>query len=153
MSIWLTLHLIGILISIGNIITAAFWKIRADLTNNPVEIHSAAKNVMLADYVFTLPGIVLIVISGGAMAAQAGLSVSGLNWLTFSLILFAITGIIWATILIPLQFKMIKCSAQSVKTGIISIEYRNASRSWAIFGIVATLLPIVILYLMVTKGF
>ncbi|WP_433945520.1 DUF2269 family protein [Paenibacillus sp. SN-8-1] len=153
MNIWLTLHLIGILISIGNIITAAFWKVRADLTKQPVVIHYAVKNVMLADYVFTLPGIVLIIISGSMMAAQAGMSLSGLNWLTLSLILFAITGIIWAVILIPLQRGMIKYSEQSISTGSISNEYRNASRSWAIYGLIATLLPIVILYLMVAKGF
>lgn len=153
MNIWLILHLIGFLISIGNIITAAFWKIRADLTKNPVVIHNAAQNVMLADYVFTLPGIVLIVVSGSVMAAQAGLSLAGLNWLTLSLILFAVTGIIWAAVLIPLQRRMIKFSEESIHTGTISDAYRNASRSWAIYGIVATLLPIVILYLMVTKGF
>lgn len=153
MNIWLILHLIGFLISIGNIITAAFWKIRADLTKNPVVIHNAAQNVMLADYVFTLPGIVLIVVSGSVMAAQAGLSLAGLNWLTLSLILFAVTGIIWAAILIPLQRRMMKFSEQSIHTGTISDAYRHASRSWAIYGIVATLLPIVILYLMVTKGF
>jgi len=153
MNIWLTLHLIGFLISIGNIVTAAFWKVRADLTKNPVVMHSAAKNVMLADYAFTLPGIVLIVISGSVMAGQAGMSLSGLNWLTLSLILFAITGIIWVALLIPLQRKMIKSIEQSIHTGIISSAYRNASRSWAIYGTVATLLPIVILYLMVSKGF
>lgn len=54
MNIWLTLHLIGVVLFVGNIVTAAFWKVRADLSKNPVVIHSTVKNVMLADYVFTL---------------------------------------------------------------------------------------------------
>ena len=40
----------------GNIITAAFWKIRADLKGDPAEVHNTVKNVLLADMVFTLPG-------------------------------------------------------------------------------------------------
>lgn len=112
MNLWLTLHLIGVVIFVGNIITAAFWKVRADLTKNSVEIHSAVKNVMLADYIFTIPGLVLIIVSGSIMAARAGMPMSGFNWLMLSLILLAVTGIIWAVILIPLQLKMIRYSAQ-----------------------------------------
>lgn len=153
LSLWLTLHLMGVVLSVGNIITAAYWKLRADMTKNPVEIHSAVKNVMLADYIFTIPGLALIIVSGSMMAVRAGMPMSGLNWLMLSLILLAITGIIWALILIPLQFKMIRYSAQCIESGVISKEYQDASRLWAIFGIPATLLPLVILYLMVTKGF
>ncbi|WP_316568887.1 DUF2269 domain-containing protein [Neobacillus sp. YIM B06451] len=153
MSLWLTLHLIGVVLFVGNIITAAFWKIRADLKKNPVEIHSAVKNVMLADYIFTIPGLVLIIVSGSIMAARAGMPMSGFNWLMLSLILFAITGIIWAVILIPMQLKMIRYSADSIESGTISKDYQDSSRWWAVFGIAATLLPLVILYLMVMKGF
>lgn len=153
MSIWLVLHLIGVLLMVGNIVTAAFWKIRADLTGNPVVIYPAAKNVMLADYVFTIPGLVLIVISGAVMAEGIGVSWMGLNWLTLSLLLFAITGAIWLAVLLPLQRQMIRISAACVESGAVSTEYRIASRRWAVYGVAATLLPVVILYLMVMKGF
>lgn len=153
MNLWLTLHLLGVVLFVGNIVTAAFWKVRADLTKNPAAIHHAVQNVMLADYFFTIPGLFLVILSGGMMAARAGVSFSGFNWLVLSLILFALTGIIWAAILIPLQRKMIRSSARCIETGVISQAYRNASRSWAVFGIAATLLPVVILYLMVMKGF
>ncbi|GIP22158.1 DUF2269 family protein [Paenibacillus sp. J22TS3] len=153
MNVWLTLHLIGVLLMAGNIITAAFWKTRADLTGEPLVIHYAAKNVMMADYAFTIPGLVLIIASGSVMAGESGVSLIGINWLTVSLILLAVTGFIWLAILIPLQRKMIRISADCVEKGTISPVYRRASRSWAIYGTAATLLPIVILYLMVMKGF
>ena len=35
MNVWLVVHLIGVVFMVGNIATAAFWKIRADLTGNP----------------------------------------------------------------------------------------------------------------------
>lgn len=153
MNLWLTLHVAGVVLFVGNIITAAFWKVRADLTNNPSEIHSAARNVMLADYVFTFPGLALVIVSGIAMAVSAGLPLMGLNWLTLSLMLFAVTGVIWLGVLIPLQRRMIRISAQCIDSGSISTEYRSVSRSWAVFGTAATLLPVVILYLMVAKSF
>jgi uncharacterized membrane protein len=153
LNIWLTLHLIGVLLAVGNIVTAAFWKVRADTSGNPAVIHYATRNVMLADYVFTIPGLILIVVSGGIMAERAGYPLSGFNWLTLSLVLFAITGIIWGVMLIPLQRKMIRISAECLTAGTVSQEYRDASRAWAIYGTIATLLPIAILYLMVMKGF
>lgn len=153
MNVWLVLHVIGVVLFIGNIVTAAFWKIRADLQKDPVVIHSTVKNVMLADYVFTLPGLVLILISGNAMAVRAGLYTQGMNWLWVSLILFGVAGIVWLAILVPMQRAMIRHSAGSVAKGGITDEYRRASKKWAFFGTVATLLPLVVLYLMIVKGF
>lgn len=147
------LHIVGVVIFLGNIITAAFWKIRADINGTPSFIHQTVKNVMLADIIFTLPGLLIIIVSGILLAMQAGYSISGVNWLTLSLILFALTGIVWLAILIPLQRKMIHSSYQSINTGAISKEYKLDSRNWAIYGITATLLPIVILYVMISKGF
>ncbi|MCR2805866.1 DUF2269 domain-containing protein [Paenibacillus soyae] len=148
---WLWLHLLGVLLAVGNIVTAAFWKVQADRSGQPAVAHAAARNVMLADYAFTIPGLILIVVSGSMMAERAGMSLTGLNWLTLSLVLFAISGIIWGIFLIPLQRRMIRLSAECVAEGRLSQAYRAASRSWAIYGTIATLLPIVILYLMVMQ--
>ena len=150
---WLIVHLLGVVLLVGNIATAAFWKVRADAQREPVVMYYAARNVMIADYCFTLPGIALIVASGIVMAVRADWPMMGLNWLTVSLLLFAITGVVWGAVLIPLQRAMIRHSAAAVASGIIPEAYGRASRLWAIFGIAATLLPIVILYLMVAKSF
>jgi len=152
MTLWLTLHLLGVVLFVGNIITAAFWKVRADLGKHPAVIHSAAQNVMLADWCFTLPGLLLILISGVSMAIQGGLVLAGWNWLSLSLLLFAITGAIWLGLLIPLQRKMIRLSHQAVRESKIPAAYQQVSRQWAIWGTLATLLPLVILYLMIGKG-
>lgn len=153
MTLWLLLHIAGCVLFLGNIITAAFWKVRADLKGDPAEIHNTVKNVMLADLVFTLPGLLLIIISGVVMAVQAGYGMDGISWLMASLILFGITGILWAGFLIPLQKGMIRHSMQSIRDGVISAGYKRASTYWAVGGTIATLLPIVILYFMVSKPF
>jgi len=153
MKVWLLLHLVGVVLFVGNIITAAFWKVRADLQENPVVIHHTVKNVMLADFVFTLPGLILVIISGIAMAVQAEMPLLGLNWLTLSLFLFAVTGVVWLAILLPLQHALIRHSAACIESGSISKAYSQASHLWAVFGIIATLLPVIIFYLMITISF
>lgn len=153
MSILLFIHIGGAFLFVGNIVTAAFWKVRADATRNPAVIHESAKNVMMADYVFTLPGLALLMASGIWMAVRSGSLQSGFNWLVLSLVLFGATGIIWLGVLLPLQRSMIRHSKQVLDTGIISAAYRKASLYWAVFGTVATLLPVVILYLMIAKSF
>lgn len=153
MTFLLFVHVFGAVVFLGNIITAAFWKYRADSGRNPVVIRHTVKNVMLADFLFTLPGILLLIISGNIMAAKSGIPMDGLNWLTLSLILFIITGVLWLAVLIPLQRAMVRHSADCVKSGGVSTAYSRASRRWMIFGNIATLLPVVILYLMVAKFF
>lgn len=153
MTLWLFLHIAGCVLFLGNIITAAFWKVRADLKGDPAEVHNTVKNVMLADLVFTLPGLLLIIISGVVMAVQAGYAMGGMNWLMASMILFGVTGILWAGFLIPLQKGMIRHSMQSIRDGVISAGYKRVSTYWAVCGTIATLLPIVILYFMVSKPF
>lgn len=152
MKILLFLHLFGAVIFLGNIITAAFWKIRADLKGDPAAIHSTVKNVLLCDFIFTLPGLVLMIVSGSLMAIQAGYSMTEFNWLTLSILLFSLTGILWLAVLLPLQRSMIRHSAQALESGVITDAYRRASHYWAVSGTVATLLPIVILYLMIAKN-
>ncbi|MGY4111326.1 DUF2269 family protein [Aeribacillus pallidus] len=105
MEFLLFMHIVGVVLFLGNIIITAFWKMRADQTGNRELIHSAAKNVMLADFVFTIPGLLLIITSGVWMAVRTGYLISGFNWLTLSLILFVLTGVLWAGVLLPLQRK------------------------------------------------
>lgn len=151
MQVYLFLHLLGAVLFVGNIVTAAFWKVAADLRRDPAIVHQAARNVMLADWIFTLPGLALLIITGSLMAERSGIGMGGFNWLTTSLILFGITGAIWLAALIPLQRKMIRLSEQSVRSGSLSEAYRKASKQWAVYGIAATLLPVVVLYLMIAQ--
>ncbi|MFC0329949.1 DUF2269 family protein [Paenibacillus sepulcri] len=153
MKLLLFMHLIGCVLFLGNIITAAFWKVRADVKGDAAMIHQTAKNVMLADYAFTLPGLVLIVVSGIMMAVKSDYAMWGMSWLTASLILFVITGILWAAVLLPLQRGMIRLSAEAVSGGGVSQAYRRMSAYWAVFGTLATLAPVVILFFMISKPF
>jgi hypothetical protein len=48
---------------------------------------------------------------------------------------------------------MIRHSAKAIETGVLSKSYKKASLYWMIFGIAATILPVVVLYMMIYKPY
>jgi len=152
MALLLFLHIAGAVLLVGNIVTAAFWHWLAQRTRSAEIVHFSAKTVMKADLAFTLPGILLIVGSGAAMAERSGYG-GAFDWLTLSLVLFGLTGAIWLAVLLPLQRSMIRRSAEALDTGVIPRAYTRALLNWYVFGTAAVLLPVAVLYLMVAKPF
>lgn len=143
------IHVFSAIIFVGNIITAAFWKLKAEFSGDETHINKTTRNIMVADYVFTLPSIIILLISGISLAIKSNYSLNEINWLTVSLALFTLTGVIWFTLLLPLQRKMIKYSGEEFN----KIDYKKVSRTWDVIGTISLIIPILILYLMVAKPF
>jgi uncharacterized membrane protein len=149
--ILLAVHILAAIIFVGNIITAAFWKVRADRSGNLETIALTTRAVLLADFVFTGPGILVLLGTGIAMVGLTGWDRFQELWLSLSLILLIITAIIWAAVLLPTQRRMARLARQGTASGSLDPAYQRTGKIWAIFGGIATLLPIVILFLMVLK--
>ncbi len=153
MRILIFIHILGAVLFLGNIITAAFWKIVAEYRRDLQGIYNTARNVMVADFVFTLPGIVMLLVTGHILMVRMGLSLTRLSWVSVAYGIFIFSAILWTGILLPSQRKMIRQAKESIATGQLTAGYQRASMIWNVFGTVATLLPIVVLYLMVVKPF
>lgn len=147
----LAIHILAAVIFLGNLITTAFWKVRADRSGNLEYMAITARSVLLADYVFTGPGIAALLVTGILLAGLSGWERFQEPWLGLSLVLLLLTAIIWAGVLIPLQLRMVRLSQQGLAAGNLDPAYTSASRRWSMFGGIATLLPIVILFLMVLR--
>lgn len=87
--------------------------------------------------------------SGFFLAIDGHYPLNEFNWLTLSLALFVITGVIWAFVLIPLQKKIIQYSGDQA----MYENYTRTSRIWDAIGSFAVIIPLIILYLMVMKPF
>ncbi len=151
MKLLLVLHVMGGIFFLGNIITAAFWKLRADAGGDLHQIWRTATNVLIADYVFTLPGIVLLLTTGHMMVANSGYELFSLSWLGISYFLFCLSGLIWLLILLPTQNQMIKHAKNSLDQGKLTNEYKKSSKIWNVFGSLSTILPIIVIVLMLVK--
>ena len=151
LQILLALHILAAVVFVGNIITAAFWKVRADRSGNLETIAITARSLLQADYVFTAPGIVVLLVTGIWMVGLRDWAGFQEPWLGVSFGLLIITGIIWLAVLLPQQRRMVRLAQEGADAGALGPEYRRASRIWSMFGGVATLLPVLILFLMVLK--
>jgi|GEM_PF-2950501 len=145
----LLLHILSAIIFVGNILTAAFWKFRAERTKERIYIHRTVKDIQSADYFFTIPSVIFLVLSGMLLSSHFGFSFSELNWLSISFLLFIITVIIYFSGMIPLQLRMIRYSENEHTFQ----KYLETSKMWNLIGTIEILIPLMILYLMVVKPF
>ncbi len=151
LQVLLVLHILAAVVFVGNIITAAFWKVRADRSGNLETIAITARSLLQADYTFTAPGIVVLLVTGIWMVGLSDWARFQEPWLGGSFVLLIVTGVIWLTVLLPQQRRMVRLAQEGADAGTLGPEYRRAGRIWSMFGGIATLLPILILFLIVFK--
>lgn len=150
--LWLkSLHLLGVVIFLGNIIVTGWWKTMADRTRNPVIIAFAQRQVTLTDWFFTVGGVMLVLAGGMGNVLLHHIDFLHIYWLEWGVWLFVASGVIWATILIPVQIAQDRMARKFADGGEIPARYWQLSRVWIVFGVLATLLPMVNLYWMVFK--
>lgn len=151
LSILLIIHVLASIIFIGNNITGAFWKVRADKTGNLEVMSSSVRALLRADYQFTLPSLVVLFVTGVWMGGITGWERFQEIWLGSSFVLLVIIALIWGIIAGPKLRAMVRIAAEDAATGRLSAEYTSVSRTWSIWGGIMTLLPIIILVLMVLR--
>jgi uncharacterized membrane protein len=141
------LHIIFVVLFLGNIIIAVFWKRFGDRTNNPVVMAHTLRGVIKADRMFTMPGVAGLVIFGFGAMGIYGYSITT-GWILWSIILFIISGVAFMAKLVPLQKKLL---AIAEAPEFNRQEYDNLSKQWELWGTIATIAPIIAVILMVLK--
>ena len=101
--LWLkAIHLLGVVLFLGNIIITGWWKAMADNTRNPQIIAFAQRQVTLTDYVFTAGGAAILLLAAMANVGMHHMPMSA-KWLSQGMLMFTLSGIIWVAVLIPVQ--------------------------------------------------
>ncbi len=144
-------HVLGIVLFLGNIIVTGVWKVFADRTQNAAVIAFAQRLVTLTDWVFTFGGVILILIGGYGMATVAGYNLRSTSWLVWAQGIFFTSGVIWIAILIPLQIWQERLAHGFENGGEIPPLYWLLNRQWYFWGILATVIPLANLYVMIAK--
>jgi len=146
-----SVHILGVVMFLGNIIITGWWKFMADRTLSPQIIAFAQRQVTLTDYVFTAGGAGLLLLAGWGNAALHGMEIHSIRWLHWGFWLFTVSGLIWVAILIPIQIKQATMAKAFADQQQIPAAYWVLVKRWYFWGIVATLLPLGNLYWMVFK--
>ena len=151
LQILLVSHIFFAIWLMGHLITSAFWKKRADRSGNLDHIASTAQALVRADYTFTGPGIVGLLVTGIWLGGLTGWDRFQELWLSISLLLIIVIVILWLAVLMPQQRRMARLAQESIAGGSLQADYQRAGKIWSIAGGITTLIPIIILFLMVLK--
>ena len=145
------IHLLAVVLFLGNIGIGTFWKFYGDRSGDPRIIAHTMSGIIRADRWFTVPGVILLVVFGFGAAGSGHVSL-GSPWIVWSIVLIVVSGLAFVIRIGPLQKRMLAVAREgSGATDFDSAAYARLSKSWAIWGSVALLAPVIAVVLMVLK--
>ena len=147
---WILVHVVGVVLFLGNVVVTAVWKSVADRTRAPAVVAFAQRLVTITDVAFTAPGLVLILISGLVLADDLG-GIGGPGWLTLGFALFVASGVIYLVALVPIQVAQARMARAFRDEEEVPAAYWRLANLWAVVGSIVAILPLVTLYLMTVK--
>ncbi len=145
------IHVLAVIIFMGNITLGLFWMRQADKSGNYSIISFVMKGIITSDKWFTIPGVVIITAAGISAAIWGGLPLLRTGWIFWSIIFFLISGIIFSVKLAPLQKKILKIAVSMHEKQASEEIYRGHLRQWETWGLLALLTPLAALVMMVLK--
>jgi uncharacterized membrane protein len=139
------IHVLGVVLFLGNITVGVFWKRHADKTGNFGIIASTIDGIIAADKVFTIPGILLL-LGGGLAAAFVGkIPILSTGWLLWGFVAFILAGLAFGPLARAQKRLSVAAHAGNLH------EYEDVSKSWALWGTLALIFPFVAFVLMILK--
>ncbi len=144
------LHVVSATILFGTGIGSAFCLFMANRSGDAGAIGFAARHVVIADWLFTMPAVLLQLASGLVMVVHAGHDLTE-PWLLWSLILYFFAGACWVPV-VWIQIRMRDLAKRALVTGTaLPPLYWRLDRWWTILGALAFPAILVVFFLMVFK--
>jgi len=149
--LWLKwIHVVSATLLFGAGLGTAFFKWNADRKGDVRAQAVVMRTVVLADWIFTAPTIVIQLVTGLWMAYLAGYPMDR-GWLFWSLLLFLLAGACWLPV-VWLQIKMRALAETAARSGMpLPVQYEGYKRIWFRLGVPAFSGLLVVFYLMVFK--
>ncbi len=144
------IHILSSTLLFGTGLGSAFYMWRANQSGNLDAMRFAAKNVVIADWIFTAPAVIIQPLTGFWLMAILHYPVTS-KWIIWSLLLYIITGACWLPV-VWLQIKMHEFLKQADEFKCkLPGKYYSYARMWFILGWPAFFSVLLIFYLMVFK--
>ncbi len=145
------IHILGLILMVGNVTVTALWKVFADRTGKTQIISFAQWLVTVTDFSFTLLGGFLMVVGGYGAAFVGRFPLLSTPWLALGQAMLAVSGAIWLGILVPIQIRQAGAAQDFAIVGDVPDSYKKDSRTWLIWGLISTVPLTAALYFMVAK--
>lgn len=144
------LHIVSSTLLFGTGLGSAFYMFFASLTRDARVIATVVRYVVIADYAFTTPTIIIQPLTGLYLIHLAGFPLTS-KWIVVSFALYFLAGACWLPV-VWMQIKMRDMAAAANANGTeLPQRYWTFLRWWVALGIVAFFALVVVFYLMVAK--
>ena len=144
------LHILSSTILFGTGMGIAFFMFRSWFTDDLQEKLYAARNTVLADYLFTFPAVIIQPLSGLALIYMAGFDWSA-YWLMTTYVVYIIAGLCWLPV-VWIQIQLKKMCIEAAANGTqLPERYNKLFKIWFLLGWPAFLGLVFVFYLMVAK--
>ena len=143
-------HILSSTLLFGTGLGTAFHGFLAFRAKDPRVVAAVGRSVVLADWLFTAPSVVIQPMTGLAMARLASVPLTQ-GWLALSIALYILVGACWLPV-VWLQIQLRRMAEACLKTGDpLPPLYFRYLRLWFILGWPAFTAVLAIFYLMVFK--
>jgi uncharacterized membrane protein len=143
-------HILSATILFGTGIGSAFYLFMANRKRNVANIHFAASQVVIVDFCFITPAVILQLATGLWLLRLTGYSLTE-PWVAWGLVLYFFAGFCWLPV-VWMQIKMRDMAKAALKSGAPLPEaYWRLDRWWILAGSLTFPAVVVVFYLMVVK--
>jgi uncharacterized membrane protein len=129
---------------------SAFYMFFVSLTRDARAIAVVVRYVVIADWVFTTPTVIIQPLTGFYLIHIAGFPLAS-RWILWSIALYLLAGAAWLPV-VWMQIRMREMAQQAASAGeALPQQYWSYLKLWVALGVVAFLSLVVVFYLMVAK--
>ena len=149
--LWLKIiHILSATVLFGTGLGTAWYQWRAHRTGDARVIAAVSREVVLADWLFTTPAVIIQPVTGVWMALLVGYPLTS-PWLAWSIGLYLLAGACWLPVVwIQLQLRDLAAAAAR-QGGDLPARYHRLFRIWFALGWPAFIAVVVVFALMVLR--
>ena len=145
-----SLHILGAVLFLGVGLGSAFYKWRADRSGDPKVIAWCQRQIVLADWLFTVPSAIIMPVTGFALLHVYHMPWTT-DWVMWGIIGYTVSGLLWLPA-VYLQMKMRRLADEAVANDTaLDPEFETARRIWLALGFPAFIIAVIVVTLMTAK--
>lgn len=145
--LWIKLlHILSATVLFGTGMGTAFFMYKAYLSNSDEAMAVTTRNVVMADWLFTTPAVVIQLLTGVWLTEKLNIAFAS-TWFVTVIILYVFVGACW----VPVVWIQIRIR-DLITAGANRDEYRTLMRLWVALGVPAFATVLVLFFLMVSKA-
>ena len=144
-----SVHIISATVLFGTGLGTAYFFLSARRANDAVRLF-AARTTVRADFLFTLPAVIIQPVTGAVLIMKSGLDPWAL-WLVASYALYAVAGLCWLPV-VWLQMRMMRMlEARNADAPFDAAAFERLRKIWFALGWPAFGALVIVFFLMVAK--